>query len=65
MGPFRLMDEIGLDICFSALRNLKAAGLNLNIPDEADNLPQQLGLGRKEGCGFYGYKTGKKLRPLF
>ena len=59
MGPFRLMDEIGLDICFQVVKNLKEAGLNLDIPDETTNLPAQLGLGRKEGRGFYSYGGNK------
>ena len=54
-GPFRLMDEIGLDIVSQAFNSLKRAGLPLDIPDECADLPSRLGKGRKEGRGFYLY----------
>ena len=53
LGPFRLMDEIGLDIVFQALLHLKSARVSLDVPKEAEKLPLQLGLGRKQGQGFY------------
>lgn len=72
LGPFRLMDEIGLDICFQVLENLKKAGSHLNIPNKMEKLPSQLGLGLKEGMGFYSYgknlsrlSVNRKLKELF
>lgn len=64
MGPFQLMDEIGLDICFQVINNLKNAGLSLDIPDETVTLFSKLSAGRKEGCGFYTY-TSQKSQSLF
>ena len=61
-GPFRLMDEIGLDIVFQALFHLKKAGLSLNVPCEAEKLPLQLGFGRKQGRGFYIHNRANVLK---
>ena len=76
MGPFQLMDEIGLDICLQVIGNLKNAGLSLDIPDETVTVFSKLGAGRKKGQGFYIYEksqsffnkkptVNKQLKTLF
>ena len=72
LGPFRLMDEIGLDVCFQVVENLQKAGFHLDIPNKMEKLPFQLGLGRKEEMGFYSYgknlfkfSVNRKLKELF
>lgn len=64
MGPFQLMDEVGLDICLQVISNLKNAGLPLDIPDETVTLFSKIGTGRKDGCGFYTY-AAQKPRSFF
>jgi len=63
MGPYRLMDEVGLDVCVKVLKIFKAA-----FPDriETSNLVNKFAeskrLGKKNGLGFYKYdKKGKQL----
>jgi len=62
IGPFRIMDEIGLDVALhSGWTFFKA------FPDrmpENDILPQMIRLGmlgRKSGCGFYRYQGSQTL----
>ena len=56
MGPFRLMDEVGLDVCLKVIDVFVKAGLNVSVPEEAKQFATLLGLGRKKGQGFYVYK---------
>jgi 3-hydroxyacyl-CoA dehydrogenase/enoyl-CoA hydratase/3-hydroxybutyryl-CoA epimerase len=63
MGPYRLMDEVGLDVCVKVLKIFKAA-----FPDriETSNLVNKFAeskrLGKKNGIGFYKYDSkGKQL----
>lgn len=63
MGPYRLMDEVGLDVCVKVLKIFKAA-----FPDriETSNLVTKFAeskrLGKKNGLGFYKYDSrGKQL----
>ena len=58
MGPFRLMDEVGLDLCLKVLQSFENTGLSVYLPDGAKNILQAFSSGRKEGEGFYIY--GKK-----
>jgi len=56
MGPFRLMDEIGLDICIDVISHLKKAGLSqIDVPSTYTQLKDVLGLGKKVRRGFYIY----------
>lgn len=69
MGPFQLMDKIGLDICTSFIHQLKSSGLNFKVPSWTPELTQTLGLGEKSGQGFYNYKgtpprQNEKLKQL-
>jgi 3-hydroxyacyl-CoA dehydrogenase/enoyl-CoA hydratase/3-hydroxybutyryl-CoA epimerase len=65
MGPFALMDEIGLDTGQHAAAVLEGAfGKRIGA---ATPLLQAIvaggRLGRKNGKGFYHYKTGKRVQP--
>ena len=67
MGPFRLMDEVGLDLCLKVIQSFEVAGLPIHLPDGAKNILQDLCPGRKQGEGFYIYgkralKVSKKAR---
>jgi len=63
MGPFRLMDEIGLDVCYHVARDLEQ---RLDIQsDGISHLVSRIGqkeLGKKTSKGFYTYKNGKAVR---
>ena len=63
MGPFRLMDEIGLDVCYHVARDLEE---RLNIQSTGiKHLVSRIGkkhLGKKSGEGFYKYKRGRAIR---
>ncbi|MGH1468179.1 MAG: 3-hydroxyacyl-CoA dehydrogenase NAD-binding domain-containing protein [Bdellovibrionales bacterium] len=63
MGPYRLMDEVGLDVCVKVLRIFQAA-----FPDriETSKLVEKFAeskrLGKKNQLGFYKYDSrGKQL----
>jgi 3-hydroxybutyryl-CoA dehydrogenase len=63
MGPFELMDLIGIDINFSATKSMYEQ--TFGEPRYRPHLLQaqmvnQKALGRKTGGGFYAYKDGKK-----
>lgn len=58
LGPFRLMDEVGLDLCLKVLQSFEKAGLSVALPDGAKSILQDFCQGRKNGEGFYIY--GKK-----
>ena len=52
MGPFELMDLIGVDICVDIMKNPKG-----NIPETLITMVKKGFLGRKSGKGFYEYET--------
>ena len=57
MGPFRLMDEVGLDICTDIISIFQRAGLKqLDVPENTEKLTEILGLGKKQNKGFYIYE---------
>ena len=62
MGPLRLMDEVGLDVCLKIIHIFRESGLDVEVPSWTDQIEKVLGLGRKTGKGFYIYK--KKGLPL-
>lgn len=64
MGPFRLMDEVGLDVCVHVIKNFRTAGLDLDIPDFIDHLVQPDRKGKKTGLGFYHYDDKKQARSV-
>jgi 3-hydroxyacyl-CoA dehydrogenase/enoyl-CoA hydratase/3-hydroxybutyryl-CoA epimerase len=61
MGPIRLADAVGLDICLS-VANILAEKLETVVPDRLSSLVNQGKLGVKSGQGFYQYKGGKLVR---
>ena len=64
MGPFRLMDEIGLDICQHVAVDLynRLPHLGGNLPSTINDLVADNFLGKKSGEGFYKYKKGKSIK---
>lgn len=60
MGPFRLLDMIGLDVSLAILENIRGGVPELDIeiaPDLAELVASGC-LGRKSGRGFYPYPAG-------
>lgn len=55
-GPFRALDEIGLDVTRASLRGMKSGyGAELSPPALLKRLTRRGWLGRKSGAGFYRY----------
>jgi 3-hydroxyacyl-CoA dehydrogenase / enoyl-CoA hydratase / 3-hydroxybutyryl-CoA epimerase len=63
MGPFRLMDEVGLDVCYKVVKIFrKSLGERIEIPKILEPLHDSKRLGKKSGRGFYLYDDkGKQL----
>jgi 3-hydroxyacyl-CoA dehydrogenase/enoyl-CoA hydratase/3-hydroxybutyryl-CoA epimerase len=63
MGPFALMDEVGLDVCIKVLKIFKKSfGDRVEMAPCMDILEKSGRLGKKNGKGFYTYsETGKRL----
>ncbi len=63
MGPFHLMDEVGIDVCVKVSKIFKKAlGERLQLPDTLVKLEESDRLGKKNFKGFYKYDSrGKKL----
>jgi 3-hydroxyacyl-CoA dehydrogenase/enoyl-CoA hydratase/3-hydroxybutyryl-CoA epimerase len=56
MGPFALMDEVGLDVCIKVLKIFKKAfGARIEIATCLEALEKTNRLGRKNHKGFYQY----------
>lgn len=61
MGPFELMDLIGLDTTLDVLRNqAKAMGRPSDFANKLTELVEAGNLGRKTRCGFYSYPVEEK-----
>lgn len=61
MGPFALMDEVGLDVCIKVLKIFKKAfGDRIEIAPLMDKLASSGRLGKKNGKGFYLYEGDKR-----
>ena len=61
MGPYRLIDEVGIDVATHAGATLgKAFGERMAPPPALVSLAESGRLGRKGGRGFYRYKQGKQ-----
>lgn len=61
MGPFRLLDEVGLDIAAHAAESLHAAyGERMTPSTGLERLMSPERLGKKTGKGFYRHPRGKK-----
>lgn len=56
MGPYRLMDEVGLDVCIKVVKIFhKALGDRIEVPALIEKLYETKRLGKKSGRGFYLY----------
>jgi 3-hydroxyacyl-CoA dehydrogenase/enoyl-CoA hydratase/3-hydroxybutyryl-CoA epimerase len=64
MGPFRLLDEVGLDIAKHAGESLhQAYGERMEPASGLEALSSESRLGRKTGKGFYDYPKDRKEKP--
>jgi 3-hydroxyacyl-CoA dehydrogenase/enoyl-CoA hydratase/3-hydroxybutyryl-CoA epimerase len=61
MGPIRLADTVGLDVCLF-VAGILSKDLDLNVPDRLRQMVEKGALGIKSGQGFYGYKNGKPVK---
>ncbi len=59
MGPFELLDEIGLDVSASVLKELPAAGSSAALPPAVQTAIDRKWLGKKCGRGFYIHPESK------
>lgn len=61
MGPFRLMDEVGIDVCVKVSKIFKKAlGERLQLPDTLLRLEDGDRLGKKNFKGFYKWNAQGK-----
>jgi 3-hydroxyacyl-CoA dehydrogenase/enoyl-CoA hydratase/3-hydroxybutyryl-CoA epimerase len=61
MGPFALMDEVGLDVCIKVLKIFrKAFGARIEMAAAMEKIEKSGRLGKKNGKGFYLYDTDGK-----
>ena len=64
MGPYRLMDEIGIDVTVKIADSLqRSIGDRYRCPELARDLLVAGMLGRKSGQGFYAYGPGRDVQP--
>ncbi|MCY4321465.1 MAG: 3-hydroxyacyl-CoA dehydrogenase NAD-binding domain-containing protein [Bdellovibrionaceae bacterium] len=61
LGPFELMDKIGLDICLQTIFHLEEKGIFFKRPGWLKTLTVVLGKGEKSKEGFYNYKEKIKI----
>ena len=67
MGPFELLDEIGLDVAAHVLRSLRSTAEEKDpVPAAVDMALTRGWLGKKSGRGFYVYDTRRRktTRPM-
>ncbi len=64
MGPFALMDEVGLDVCIKVLKILKKSfGDRVGIADILTHIDKSGRMGKKNAKGFYLYDAkGYRLK---
>lgn len=62
VGPFQLMDEVGLDVALGVARTLaEAFGDRMPLPDVITRAVDDERHGRKNGRGFYRYADGERV----
>ncbi len=66
MGPFRLIDEVGLDVGYKVAKILEEGyGMRMQAAPVFERIYSDLGLlGRKNGKGFYTYAKKRIRKPL-
>ena len=64
MGPYRLMDEIGIDVCMHVSKDLSSR-LGYDLPDVLDKMVKENKLGKKSGEGFYKYNKGRSIKEKY
>jgi 3-hydroxyacyl-CoA dehydrogenase/enoyl-CoA hydratase/3-hydroxybutyryl-CoA epimerase len=64
MGPFRLMDEVGIDVCQHVAKHV-CTSLNKKMSTTLERMIENGKLGKKAGEGFYKYKKGKSIKSNF
>jgi 3-hydroxyacyl-CoA dehydrogenase/enoyl-CoA hydratase/3-hydroxybutyryl-CoA epimerase len=65
MGPFELMDEVGLDVCTKVLKIFrKAFGERIELAPCMELLEKTGRLGKKNGKGFYSYSEDGKRQGV-
>jgi 3-hydroxyacyl-CoA dehydrogenase/enoyl-CoA hydratase/3-hydroxybutyryl-CoA epimerase len=65
MGPFRLLDEVGLDVAAHVSEIMVSGyGERMKAPGFTKLLANHNRLGKKSGGGFYDYKDGKSSPSL-
>ena len=62
MGPFRLMDELGLDICLKLIKSMQLKQ-DRDFPEDIFKL-RPVFLGRKNKSGFYIYDKNGKVESI-
>jgi 3-hydroxyacyl-CoA dehydrogenase/enoyl-CoA hydratase/3-hydroxybutyryl-CoA epimerase len=63
MGPFELLDEIGLDVAMHVLKSLSHVQAHpVELPPAVARAVAQKWLGKKSGRGFYIHAAGKRGR---
>jgi 3-hydroxyacyl-CoA dehydrogenase len=60
MGPFELLDEIGVDIASDVLRSLGGAPPSAAVVAAMERATQERWLGKKSGRGFYTYDVRRR-----
>ncbi len=64
MGPFALMDEVGLDVCIKVLKIFKKAfGDRIQMAPCMEKLATTGRLGKKNSKGFYLYSSDRNVKP--
>lgn len=65
MGPFALMDEVGLDVCIKVLKIFKKAfGARIEIASLMEKLEKSDRKGKKNRKGFYSYDERDKRQGV-
>lgn len=65
MGPFELMDEVGLDVCTKVAKIFKASfGERIEVPSFFDKIAKENRLGKKTMAGFYVYEGKSKKKKV-
>lgn len=64
MGPFELLDEIGVDVAAHVLRSLAGASPPpATVVAALDRAASERWVGKKSGRGFYVYRAGRRPAP--